>query len=355
MEEGKMTDINELTQHCSSSLSIDDFALLKVIGVGSYGKVMLVRKNDTEELLAMKVLRKEHLAKRNQIEHTKTERRVLEIVNNPFIVKLRYAFQNPKKLYFLLEYCPGGELFFHLQKAGRFEEERGRFYASQIVLALEELHRHDIIYRDLKPENVIIDSDGYIRITDFGLSKDNIKDNQSAHSFCGTPEYLAPEILKKQGHGKAVDWWSLGAIIFEMLTGLPPFYTKEREKLFYNIKFGELKYPPYLSATCKDLLTKLFIKDPEKRLGSGGRDAEEIKEHPWFAKVDWDGLMKKQVKVAFKPKRVEGTSTENFDTEFTIQVAGDSVKGQQMDVNENKWTDFSYQGNDAMKDTTEMK
>lgn len=354
MEEGKMTDISELTQHCIPTMTINDFALLKVIGVGSYGKVMLVRKNDTGELLAMKVLRKEHLAKRNQIEHTKTERRVLEVVNNPFIVKLRYAFQNPKKLYFLLEYCPGGELFFHLQKAGRFEEDRGRFYASQIVLALQELHRHDIIYRDLKPENVIIDLEGYIRITDFGLSKDNIKDNQSAHSFCGTPEYLAPEILKKQGHGKAVDWWSLGAIVFEMLTGLPPFYTKEREKLFYNIKFGELKYPAHLSTACKDLLTKLFIKDPEKRLGSGGRDAEEIKEHPWFAKIDWDALMKKQVKVPVRPKRVEGTNTDNFDREFTDQVAGDSVKDQQMDTAENKWNGFSYQ-EEAMKDSTDLK
>ncbi len=147
-EENKMTDISELTQHCSPTLSIQDFALMKVIGVGSYGKVMLVRKNDTGELLAMKVLRKEHLIKRNQVEHTKTERRVLEVVKHPFIVKLRYAFQNPKKLYFLLEYCPGGELFFHLQKAGRFEEERARFYAAQIVLALRELHKHDIVYRE---------------------------------------------------------------------------------------------------------------------------------------------------------------------------------------------------------------
>ena len=351
MEESKMTDISELTQHSTPSLSINDFTLLKVIGVGSYGKVTLVKKNDTEELFAMKALRKEHLIKRNQVEHTKTERRVLEVVDSPFIVKLRYAFQNPKKLYFLLDYCPGGELFFHLQKAGRFDEERGRFYAAQIVLALQELHRHDIIYRDLKPENVLIDLDGYIHITDFGLSKDNVKDNSSAHSFCGTPEYLAPEILKKLGHGKAVDWWSLGAIIFEMLTGLPPFYTKEREKLFYNIKFGDLKFPAYISPACKDLLSKLFIKDPEKRLGSGGRDGEEIKEHLWFAKINWDALAKKELKPVTRPKRVEGADTANFDMEFTIQPAADSVKDQQMDLNEGKWDGFSFQ-EPAMKDSS---
>jgi serine/threonine protein kinase len=148
VEDNKMTDISELTCHCTAGITINDFALLKVIGVGSYGKVMLVRKNDTGELLAMKVLRKEHLVKRNQVEHTKTERRVLEIVNHPFVVKLRYAFQNTKKLYFLLEYCPGGELFFHLQKAGRFDEERTKFYASQIVLAMKELHKFDVVYRE---------------------------------------------------------------------------------------------------------------------------------------------------------------------------------------------------------------
>lgn len=355
-EDSKMTDISELTAHCSPTLSIADFALLKVIGVGSYGKVMLVRKNDSGELLAMKMLRKEHLIKRNQVEHTKTERRVLETVKHPFIVKLRYAFQNPKKLYFLLEYCPGGELFFHLQKAGRFDEDRAKFYAAQMVLALGELHKHDVVYRDLKPENVLIDSEGYIKLTDFGLSKENIKDGTSAHSFCGTPEYLAPEILKKVGHGKPVDWWSMGAIIFEMLTGLPPFYTKDREKLFYNIKFAELKYPPYISSTCKDLLTKLFNKDPTKRLGGSEKDSAEIMEHPWFAKTDWTALYSKALKPIFKPKRLAETDTVNFDTEFTSQPAADSLQGPgaHLDQGEGKWDGFSYQDSE-MKEAKEAK
>lgn len=208
----------------------------------------------------------------------------------------------------------------------------------------------------LKPENVLIDAEGYIKITDFGLSKENIKDGQSAHSFCGTPEYLAPEILKRQGHGKAVDWWSLGAIIFEMLTGLPPFYTKDREKLFYNIKFAELKYPPFISAACKDLLTKLFNKDPTKRLGSSEKDGDEIMEHPWFAKVDWAGIEAKTLKPTFKPKRLAETDTGYFDNEFTSQPAGDSVQGANphLDQGEGKWDGFSFQ-EPEMKDIKEIK
>ena len=201
---------------------------------------------------------------------------------------------------------------------------------------------------------MLLDTDGYIRITDFGLSKENIKDNQSAHSFCGTPEYLAPEILKRQGHGKAVDWWSLGAIIFEMLTGLPPFYTKDREKLFYNIKFAELKYPPYISPLCKDLLTKLFNKDPTKRLGGSARDADEIMEHAWFSKLDWKALEAKTLKPIFKPKGFAEAEPGNFDAEFTSQVAGDSVQAQNPIINPpeaDKWTGFSFSDKDkVMKD-----
>ncbi len=201
----------------------------------------------------------------------------------------------------------------------------------------------------LKPENVLIDTDGYIKLTDFGLSKENITNGQAAHSFCGTPEYLAPEILKRQGHGKGVDWWSLGAIIFEMMTGLPPFYTKDREKLFYNIKFAELKYPPYISLACKDLLMKLFNKDPAKRLGAT-RDGEEIMEHGWFAKLDWVALENKTLKPVFRPKRLAEGDTGNFDTEFTSQAAGDSVQMQHLDPTEGRWDGFSYQDADGMKD-----
>merc|ERR1719355_325295 len=253
----------------AAAANLDDFVLKKVLGKGSYGKVMLVKhKLDESTVFAMKMLRKENVIKRNQVEHTKTERNVLEAVSHPFIVTLHYAFQTPKKLYFVLEYCPGGELFFHLSRAGRFSEGRTRFYASEILLAIEYLHRLNIIYRDLKPENILLDADGHVKLTDFGLSKEGIQDNFSAKSMCGTPEYLAPEILEKKGHGKAVDWYSLGALMYEMLTGLPPFYTRDKEKLFDRIRRGELHYPAYLGGEMKKMLQGLLLRDPNKRLGA---------------------------------------------------------------------------------------
>mmetsp|Transcript_15409 Transcript_15409/g.22369 ORF Transcript_15409/g.22369 Transcript_15409/m.22369 type:complete len:344 (+) Transcript_15409:37-1068(+) len=306
------------------SVSIDDFTLLSVIGKGSYGKVLLVRKNNTGELLAMKMLRKDYIARRNQIEHTRTERSVLEKVHHPYIVRLKYAFQNSKKLYFVLEYCPGGELFFHLSRSQRFDEPRAKFYAACMILALEHLHKLNIVYRDLKPENILIDDTGFAKITDFGLSKENIIDNTGANSFCGTPEYLAPEILQKRGHGKAVDWWALAALIYEMLTGLPPFYTRDREKLFQSIIHGEANYPSYLSEQVKDLLSKLFAKDPASRLGSGPTDAQEIKQHPWFADIDWDRMLRKEVPPPFIPT-VNQQGLNNFEDEFKRIPAVDSA------------------------------
>merc|ERR1719450_1879839 len=250
---------NESFSDCydSKCTTLDDFTLLKVIGKGSYGKVMLVQHKNNE-VFAMKMLRKENIVKRNQVEHTKTERNVLEAVSHPFIVTLHYAFQTPKKLYFVLEYCPGGELFFHLSRAGRFSEGRCRFYASEILLAIEYLHRLNIIYRDLKPENILLDAEGHVRLTDFGLSKQGIEDDNSARSMCGTLEYLAPEIANQQGHGKAVDWYSFGACVFEMLTGLPPFYTEDRTKFFERIRAGRLTYPSYVSRGAKDMMKRLL-------------------------------------------------------------------------------------------------
>ncbi|CAG9328872.1 unnamed protein product [Blepharisma stoltei] len=307
------------------SVSIEDFTLLSVIGKGSYGKVLLVRKNNTGEMLAMKMLRKDFIARRNQIEHTRTERSVLERVNHPYIVKLKYAFQSPKKLYFVLEYCPGGELFFHLSRAQRFDEPRATFYAACMVLAIEHLHSLNIVYRDLKPENILIDAEGYAKITDFGLSKENIVDNTGAQSFCGTPEYLAPEILAKQGHGKAVDWWSLGALIFEMLTGLPPFYTRDREKLFNSILHEDINFPSYLSNNAKDLLQRLFVKDPSQRLGCGPNDSEPIKSHPFFESINWGALLRKEMRPPFLPNLSNEHGLNNFEDEFKKMPAVDSV------------------------------
>ncbi|OQR81359.1 RPS6 protein kinase, partial [Thraustotheca clavata] len=305
-------------QPADGKVTLDDFHLIKVIGKGSFGKVLLVRKKDTGVVYAMKVLRKENIIKRNQVEHTRTERHVLGYVRHPFIVGLNYAFQTAEKLYFVLDYCAGGELFFHLGKVQRFKEPRAQFYAAEITLAIEYVHNLDIIYRDLKPENVLLDENGHIRLTDFGLSKEGIQDDFSgANSFCGTPEYLAPEILNRSGHGRAVDWWSLGALLYEMLTGLPPFYCRDRDKLFEKIRQGELTFPKYLSPAAVDLLARLLERDPTKRLGTGPTDAGEIKSHPFFKEIQWDLLALGQVPVPWKPTFNGALDTSQFDREFT--------------------------------------
>lgn len=297
---------------------LDSFKMIKVIGKGSFGKVFLVREIKTEEMFALKVLKKDNIIKRNQVEHTKTERNVLGYVRHPFIVGLNMAFQSNDKLYFVLDYCAGGELFFHLGKLGKFPEPRARFYAAEIILAITYVHELDIIYRDLKPENVLLDSKGHVRLTDFGLSKEGITGSASgANSFCGTPEYLAPEILNRQGHGRAVDWWSLGALLYEMLTGLPPFYCRDREKLFEKIRKSDLNYPRYLSSQAISLLKGLLTREPLRRLGSGPDDAKEIEKHPFFEEVEWDKLSKGDVPPPWDPQIGGSLDTSQFDNEFT--------------------------------------
>lgn len=346
---GQYSELVKQTQATTGKTTKDDFTLLKVIGQGSYGKVFLVQHKKTGLTHAMKMLKKDELKKRNQVEHTMTERRILEKIKHPFIVSLQYSFQSKEKLYFVLDYCPGGELFFYLQNIGRFKEKTACFYASNILFGIEELHRHDIIYRDLKPENVLIGYDGYAKITDFGLSKENIQGNSDAHSFCGTPEYLAPEILTKTGHGKAADWWSFGAIIYEMLVGVPPFYTKNRQKLYQNIKSADLKLEDWLSDNAKDLLSKLLIKDPNKRLGGGESDAEDIKKHPWFANISWEDIYNKTQKPPYTPQLDSPDDVKHFCPGFTkIDPYGSYEDGHLYsppdDPNsESKWNGFSYE------------
>lgn len=318
-----------MPRRMSGEPGLDDFEMVRVLGKGSYGKVVLVKKKGSADrtVYAMKMLRKEHIVKRNQVEHTQTERSVLETVKHPFIVNLICAFQTPKKLHFVLEYCAGGELFFHLSRAGRFSEGRCKFYASEILLALQYLHAQNIIYRDLKPENLLLDGDGHTKVTDFGLSKEGIADNISAQTLCGTPEYLAPEILRKDGHGKAVDWYSLGALIFEMLTGLPPFYTKDRDKLFERIKKGQLSYPSYVSAQAKDICEGLLCKEPNKRLGGGPGDGEEIKSAAFFGGQDWVAIYERKVTPPFKPDIKGEDDVKYFDKEFlNMPVANSEIK-----------------------------
>mmetsp|Transcript_6961 Transcript_6961/g.10978 ORF Transcript_6961/g.10978 Transcript_6961/m.10978 type:complete len:530 (+) Transcript_6961:66-1655(+) len=304
-------------------VSLEDFELLKVLGKGSFAKVMLVRKRDTGELFAMKVLHKETVIRRNQVEHTLTERNILQEVQHPFIVSLQYAFQTSSKLYLVLDFLVGGELFFHLKRESFFSEETARFYAAEIVLALGHLHRLGIIYRDLKPENILLDSDGHVRLTDFGLAK--ISQNEATRTFCGTIEYMAPEILLRNGHGKAVDWWSLGTLLYEMLTGAPPFYSKNRSILQQKIIGSKLHFPPYLSEHAKSLLSGLLNKVAIKRLGAGLDDAIEIMQHPFFSGLSWEAVLEKRVTPPFRPMVSRNiTDVNNFDLMFTKQTPKDS-------------------------------
>lgn len=233
-EDGPSRMESSLQRLRAGKVTVDDFELLKVLGKGSFGKVFMVRLIPTGEIFAMKVLRKSEVVRRRQVEHTMAERRIMSGIDHPFIVALRYAFQTQDKLYMVTDYCRGGELFFHLKKFKTFSEDMVRFFAAELVSALEHLHSMDIVYRDMKPENVLLDADGHIHITDFGLSKDEVASEKGATTFCGTPEYLAPEMLisrkTREGYGKAVDWWSLGTLIFEMLTGWPPFYDRNIRK-----------------------------------------------------------------------------------------------------------------------------
>ena len=302
-------------------INLEAFKIIKVIGKGSFGKVFLVRDKASGMLYAMKVLKKEYIIQKNQVEHTKTERSVLGYVHHPFIVGLNMAFQTADKLFFVLDYCSGGELFFHLGQVGRFPEERAKFYAAQIILALEYVHKRDVVYRDLKPENVLLDQRGNVRLTDFGLSKEGVSHHSpGANSFCGTPEYIAPEVLLKQGHGRAVDWWSLGALLYEMLAGLPPFYSRNREIMFEKIMKADLSFPPHVSEKAKDLLSHLLVRDPKQRLGSGDQDAEELKCHPFFRDVAWTDLYDGKVQPPWTPTFVGSLDTSQFDQEFTSMM-----------------------------------
>lgn len=304
-------------------LSIDDFTLLKVVGKGSFGKVMQVRKNDTRQIYALKTIRKAHIVSKSEVGHTLAERIVLAKINNPFIVPLKFSFQSPEKLYFVLAFVNGGELFHHLQREGRFDLNRARFYTAELLCALECLHEYNVIYRDLKPENILLDYTGHIALCDFGLCKLNMGTKDSTSTFCGTPEYLAPELLLGQGYTKSVDWWTLGVLFYEMLTGLPPFYDQNINTMYHKIVKDPLTFPPDMDREAKSLITGLLQRDPTRRLGANG--ASEIKAHPFFHQIDWKFLLNKKYAAPFLPSVASAVDTSNFDSEFTSEVPMDSV------------------------------
>ncbi|KXJ78636.1 hypothetical protein RP20_CCG003981, partial [Aedes albopictus] len=315
-------------------VSMDDFKLLKVLGTGAYGKVFLVRKMggiDHNKLYAMKVLKKATICqKKKTAEHTRTERQVLEsIKRSPFLVTMHYAFQTDSKLHLILDYVSGGELFTHLYNKEHFTEDEVRIYIAEIIVALEQLHKLGIIYRDIKLENILIDSEGHIVLTDFGLSRELVYENERAHSFCGTIEYMAPEIVKsnQNGHDASVDWWSVGVLTFELLTGSSPFSSEEpatQTEISKKITNTEAVIPDHLSREAKDFIRKLLVKDPRRRLGGGSADASELKSHDFFRSINWRQLAEKKISAPFRPVIEDELDTNNFSDEFTRQTPVDS-------------------------------
>ena len=284
--------------------TLDDFTLIKVIGKGCFGKIILVRQKASQKLFAMKVLSKPNIVKRKQVEHTKSERSILGTIAHPYLVSMYYAFQTDRKLYFVLDYLPGGDMYYHLARWKKFPEPMAVVYAAEIALALEYLHGRHVLYRDLKPENILLDAEGHIKLIDFGLSKENVDDALTgAHSLCGTPEYLAPEMIDRKGHGTAVDWWALGMVLYELLTGLPPWYTKDRSRLLLRLRSAPLQFPPYVSETARAFIRGLLERNAAKRLGcnQARHGVREVKSHPFFASVSWDDLMARRVAAPFNP------------------------------------------------------
>ncbi|KIL68341.1 hypothetical protein M378DRAFT_72522 [Amanita muscaria Koide BX008] len=301
------------------ALTPRDFEFLKLIGRGTFGKVYQVRKRDTKRIYAMKVLSKKEIVAKKEVAHTIGERKILQrSLESPFLVGLKFSFQTDTDLYLVTDFKSGGELFWHLQRETRFSEERARFYVAELILALEHLHKYNIVYRDLKPENILLDATGHVALCDFGLSKADLRPDELTTTFCGTTEYLAPEILlDEQGYSKIVDFWSLGVLLFEMCCGWSPFYAEDTQQMYKNICFGKIRFPK--GVICEDgkqFVKGLLNRNPKHRLGAQ-RDAEDLKEHPFFKCIDWKALSLKQLSPPFKPVVESDESTNNFDPEFT--------------------------------------
>jgi len=341
-EEKHEGDVVNMLETEATKVSPDDFDFLKVIGRGAFGKVMQVKHKKSGDIFAMKILKKKQIVDSNQIDHTRSERKILEALQHPFLMKLRFAFQTNTKLYFVLDYYRGGELFFHLKKQNKFSEKASQFFVAEVAMALGHLHSKDIIYRDLKPENILLHQSGHICLTDFGLSKDLDPMNLESHTFCGTPEYLAPEILQKHGHGMAVDWWSLGILCYELSTGQPPFYHSNLHTMYRKIRTDTARFPVYMAAQCKDFISKLLIRNPKNRLGSEGGDVKDLQKHPWFNNLNWDDLLQCKVDPPYKPYVKSIMDVTNFSVEFTGEKVQDTF-GEAVNIeHQNAFANFTY-------------
>jgi len=291
-------------------LTVGDFTLGKTLGTGAFGRVRFVTYKPTGKFYALKTLKKAAIIKMKQVDHIMSEKAILENLKHPFIVNMYGSFHDQRYIYMLLEYIVGGEFFTHLRKAGRFENATACFYASQIASIFEYCHQKNIVYRDLKPENILINIDGYVKLTDFGFAK--VIEHRT-YTLCGTPEYIAPEVLLNKGHGKPVDWWTLGILIYEMVVGYPPFVDEDPMGIYQKILSGKIVFPKLFDKHAKGLVKKLLTADLGKRFGNLKNGVEDIKTHKWFSDIDWDQLLKKTIAAPFKPTVNGESDTSNFD------------------------------------------
>uniref|UniRef100_H2YRH5 Protein kinase C n=1 Tax=Ciona savignyi TaxID=51511 RepID=H2YRH5_CIOSA len=299
-----------------TSVKLTDFIFIKVLGKGSFGKVMLAELRATKEIFAVKVLKKDVISAEDDVDCTMTEKRVLAL-EHPFLTSLHSCFQNRERLFFIMEYVNGGDLMFQIQKSRKFSEERSRFYAAEVILALQFLHKHGIVYRDIKLDNILLDQDGHCKLADFGMCREGVKDGNLATTFCGTPDYIAPEILQELDYGVSVDWWALGVLMYEMLAGQPPFEADNEDDLFESIMNDDVLYPVWLTKNAVNILEMFMTKKPARRLGCGSTGESAILQHPFFATMDWVALENKQIEPPFKPSVKNIYDTTNFDSDFT--------------------------------------
>lgn len=307
----------------SGEMSMNSFRLLSVLGRGHFGKVILAQYKPTNEYFAIKALKKGDIIARDEVDSLLSEKRIFEVANairHPFLVNLFACFQTDQHVCFVMEYAAGGDLMMHIH-ADAFTEPRAVFYAACVVLGLQYLHENNIIYRDLKLDNLLLDTEGYVKIADFGLCKEGMGWGDRTGTFCGTPEFLAPEVLTETSYTRAVDWWGLGVLIFEMLVGESPFPGEDEGEVFDSIVNDEVRYPRTLSLESIALMRRLLRKNPERRLGSSERDAEDVKKQAFFRNVDWEQLLLRKVKPPFVPTINSLEDVSNFDSEFTSEAA----------------------------------